>query len=218
MPDLARGVPRSVPQMTVEHRAGPDTRADEHREQALRAGSVPEAELAPCGAAHVVLDPDRDVERRRDLLPEGKVSPAEVRGGHDGLGLRVDLSCDGNADAGDTGSLVGELANGVLQGLEDGGGTATRLGPRFRLDEDATVVLDEPAADASATEVDPDGGMRDYAFFSSSFFAALVESSRWASLMPFLNSFTLEPSDRASSGSRLAPKSTSTITRISRSS
>src|SRR5437016_5871014 len=52
------------------------------------------------------------------------------------------------------------------------------------------------------------------AFFSSSFFAAAVESSFVASVTPFLNSLTLDPSDRASSGSRLAPKRINTITRM----
>src|SRR5438128_3724694 len=51
------------------------------------------------------------------------------------------------------------------------------------------------------------------AFFSSSFLAA-VASSFVASLTPFLNSLTLDPSDRARSGNRLAPKRISTITRM----
>src|SRR5437016_12350687 len=43
---------------------------------------------------------------------------------------------------------------------------------------------------------------RAYVLFSSGFLAAAVVSSVFASLTPFLNSLTLEPSERASSGSR----------------
>src|SRR5262249_17956135 len=63
-----------------------------------------------------------------------------------------------------------------------------------------------------------EGGEQHYAFFSSSFFAAIVVSSLVTSLMPFLNSLTLLPSERARSGRRWAPNRISTMTRISSSS
>src|SRR5437879_13314037 len=59
---------------------------------------------------------------------------------------------------------------------------------------------------------------RAYVLFSSGFFASADVSSVLASLTPFLNSLTLEPSERASSGSRLAPNRISTMTRMMRSS
>src|SRR5215831_12667194 len=41
-----------------------------------------------------------------------------------------------------------------------------------------------------------------------------LASFAWPSSMPFLNSLRLDPSDRASWGSRFAPNRTSTMTRI----
>src|SRR5207247_7017865 len=43
-------------------------------------------------------------------------------------------------------------------------------------------------------------------------------SFAWVSSMPFLNSLRLDPSDRASCGSRFAPNRTNTMTRITSSS
>src|SRR3989442_14141388 len=45
-----------------------------------------------------------------------------------------------------------------------------------------------------------------------------LASFAWASSMPFLNSLRLDPSDRASCGSRFAPNRTNTMTRITSSS
>src|SRR3989442_14089657 len=52
----------------------------------------------------------------------------------------------------------------------------------------------------------------------SAFDGLTLASFAWASSMPFLNSFRLDPSDRASCGSRFAPNRTNTMTRITSSS
>src|SRR5205085_1095287 len=103
--------------------------------------------------------------------------------------------------------------NGLLERGENGGGTATRVGASLGLRQHATVGINSTDADARAADVDSDE--RSYAFFSSSFRGV---SSAFASLMPFLNSFTLDPSDLASSGKRFAPNKIKTITRMTRSS
>src|SRR4029453_17696378 len=90
-----------------------------------------------------------------------------------------------------------------------GGGVGGRLG----VGENGAVGGDNTRTEAGAAEVDSEE--RSYAFFSSSFrTAGDVVSPFCPSVTPFLNSLTLEPRERASSGSRLAPNSTSTMTRM----
>jgi hypothetical protein len=167
--------------------------------------------LAPRGGAHVVLHDDRTIECFGQRGGERNVAPTEVGGLDDRAGVRVDLAGAGDADRGEIGAFGGETSDGRAQRLDDGRGAAVGLGEGFGLRGESSVDRDGSGPDAGASEVDADEGR--YAFFSSSLRAGLV-SSLLASFTPFLNSFTLEPSERASSGSRLAPKSTSTITRM----
>jgi len=124
----------------------------------------------------------------------------------------VDLTGGCDADAGhsvarggqDASDQDGEVFQDAFRALPGFGGS-------FGLEGEGTVDPEEADAGVGATEVDADSGS--YAFFSSSFLA-VEDVSSFASATPFLNSFTLDPRERASSGSRLAPKSTSTIKRI----
>jgi hypothetical protein len=167
--------------------------------------------LAPGGGADVVFDDDRNPEGVGEGVREPDVTPAEVGGLDDGAGFWVDLAGAGDADRGEVGQAARKRRNGAADGLEDCGGTALRLGERVGLRSEPPVDRDGSRANTGASQVDANDGS--YAFFSSSFRAGVV-SSLFASFMPFLNSFMLEPSERASSGSRLAPKRISTITRM----
>jgi len=123
----------------------------------------------------------------------------------------MDLAGRRDADAGHGDARGGQHAtdqDGKL--IEDSFGALSGFGGGFGLSGEVAVDPEEANADVGAAEVDTDSGS--YAFFSSSFLAA--EASSLTSATPFLNSFTLLPRERASSGSRLAPKSTRTIRRI----
>src|SRR5437879_3077990 len=208
---LARRVARAAPELAVEHRARAHARAHEDRQQ--RAGPAVHAEaiLAPGRGPDVVLDGDGDAEGGGERRGERDVAPAEVGRLDDGAGLRVDLAGAGDADRGEVVQAVGEGGDGAADGLEHCGGAALGLGQGFGLRGEPSVDRDGSRTNAGASEVDADDG--GYAFFSSSFRAGVV-SSLFASFTPFLNSFTLEPSERASSGRRFAPNRISTITRM----
>src|SRR5262249_20706605 len=211
MPKLAGRVARASPEPAIEHRAGADACADEHRQQRRRAAVQPEPILAPRRRANVVLDHDGNTERLGQRRDERDVAPAEIRGLDDDAALRLDLPRAGDADRGEVMQVGCERGDGSANSIDDRGGAAVGLGQGLGLRGEPAVDRDSSRADAGPSKVDADEGS--YAFFSSSFRAGVV-SSLLASFTPFLNSFTLEPSERASSGRRLAPKSTSTITRM----
>src|SRR2546425_1129631 len=190
---LARRVARAAPELAVEHRARAHARAHEDRQQ--RAGPAVHAEaiLAPGRGPDVVLDGDGDAEGGGERRGERDVAPAEVGRLDDGAGLRVDLAGAGDADRGEVVQAVGEGGDGAADGLEHCGGAALGLGQGFGLRGEPSVDRDGSRTNAGASEVDADDG--GYAFFSSSFRAGVV-SSLFASFTPFLNSFTLEPSDQ----------------------
>src|SRR5262249_52408347 len=150
------------------------------------------------------------LERTRELGPEWHIVPPQVRRIHRS-GLRMDLTGAGDTQRTHAMTVVSELSDRFAEGLDHRRRAAAGGGVGLGSGEDATVVPNGTHADSGAAEVDADGG--GYAFFSSSFLAAAVVSSFCASFTPFLNSLTLDPSDRASSGSRFAPKRISTMTR-----
>ena len=132
----------------------------------------------------------------------------------------MDLPRGGDADAGDAGALGGvqQLGDDALEVGEDAGGALPGLGLRLDAGHELARFGKKPAAQLAAAEIDPYGvavsghrvrrrerlpGGGDQDFFSSSFFAAGL-SSLFSSATPFLNSFTLEPSEREASGRRWA--------------
>src|SRR5436190_7562025 len=215
VPELARCVPGAAPQDAVEHSARADAGADEHDDRAPRSRRGAESKLPPGRGADVVVDPDRQPDRVRHRGAQRDVLPAEVRGEYDGLGLGMDLAGAGDANGLGTPAPGGQLGHETRDRGKDLSGAALGFGKGLDVGEDATIGANQARPNARAPEVDADRWRDDYAFFSSSFFAAAVESSFVASVTPFLNSFTLEPSERASSVSRFAPNRISTMTMIS---
>src|SRR5690349_6242173 len=198
--EFARGVAGAAPERAVEHRARAHAGAHEDGEQRAHLTVRAEAKLAPRRRVDVVLDAHGDAERGGQGGRERNPAPAEIRGVHDGAGGGVDLAGARDADGREVVHSLGEAGDGAADGFQDGGRAALRLGEGFGLRGEPPVDRDGPRADAGASEVDADDG--GYAFFSSSLRAGVVVSSAFASLTPFLNSFTLEPRERASSGRR----------------
>jgi hypothetical protein len=124
----------------------------------------------------------------------------------------MDLARAGHADVA-RGRVGGqEVADDRDDVVQDRGGAAADFGGTLDAGEQVPVGRDGARPQTGAADVDAD--QKGYAFFSSSFLDVVDTSSALASATPFLNSLTLEPRDRASSGSRLAPKRMSTIRRM----
>jgi hypothetical protein len=105
-----------------------------------------------------------------------------------------------------------EVADDRGDVAQNRGGAAAGFGGMLDAGEQLPVGRDGARPETGAADVDAD--QEGYAFLSSSFLDAVDVSSALASDTPFLNSLTLEPRDRASSGSRLAPKRISTMRRM----
>jgi hypothetical protein len=130
----------------------------------------------------------------------------------DGAGDGIDLAGAGHADGKQRGRGGCELPDQLLERRDDGVGAAAGVRRPFDVREEVAVDADGTDPDVRTADVDPDDVS--YAFFSSSFFAAAVVGSSLTSFTPFLNSLTLDPSERASSGRRFAPNRISTMTSI----
>jgi hypothetical protein len=124
----------------------------------------------------------------------------------------MDLARAGHADTGRRRVSSEEIPDDRGDVTQDGGGAAARFGGTLGPADQVPVRGDGAAPEPGAADVDAD--QEGYAFFSSSFLDAADTSSALVSVTPFLNSLTLDPSDRASSGSRLAPKRISTMRRM----